>query len=215
MLKAANDISNLKNKKHQMKQLIFFLTLFFLISCKTSEKQTKYKKVVEGSNLSKIPLISFDKFFRIWISNKKIEKIDLKTKELNKDSQFTYFGKPSIGLTQLKWTYFKVYSDTIAMKFPNYKEFYGSDLRDFLWYKVVPKEDIEFWNFNILSENSKLSSKCPYKNNKSIFNYSLKNKEIIVKMNWEIKCTALEKLKNKTYKASYNLETKEFKSIDN
>ncbi len=58
---------------------------------------------------------------------------------------------------------------------------------------------------------------CPYKKNKLIYNYSLIAKTVILTMTWEIECGELERLKNKTYKTSYNLLTKQYdnNSTDN
>lgn len=196
-----------------MKKILLLLTIPLFISCITENQTSKYEKVIDGKDLEKVPLISFDAFFNQWVLNKKIQKVNLETRELNKDDKFTYFGKPSLELIGTKWLLYKVYNDTIEMNFPNYKEFYGSDLESFLWKEVVPKEDLELWNLNMYLQENNMSPKCDFKKNKPIYNYSLNDKKVILKMTLEIECEELEKLKNKTYIASYDLLLKQFENV--
>ncbi len=116
----------------KMTRLTFIFILFVLTSCKATKQTTTYEKVNSGQDLEKVALISFDNFFNQWVFNRKIQKVDLNIRELNKDNQFTYFGKPRLGLTRIKWTFFKVHTDTLTERFPNYKDFYGTELRDYL-----------------------------------------------------------------------------------
>lgn len=192
-----------------MTRLTFIFLLFVLTSCKATKQTATYEKINSGQNLDKVALISLDSFFNQWVFNRKIQKVDLNIRELNKDNQFTYFGKPRLGLTQTKWTFFKVYSDTLTKQFPNYKDFFGDELRNYLWTKVIPKEDIDLWNYNRTTQQNTMKAKCPYKKNKPIHKYTLIDHKVILTMTWEIECEELERLKSKKYMASYNLLTKQ------
>lgn len=200
-----------------MTRLTFIVLLFILTSCKATDQATTYEKVISGKNLDNVTLISFDSFFNQWVFNRKIQKVDLNIRELNRDNQFTYFGKPRLGLTQTKWTFFKIYSDTLTERFPNYKDFFGDELRDYLWNKVIPKEDVDLWNYYRTTQQNEIKPKCSYKKNKPINKYALVDNKVVLTMTWEIECEELEGLKNKSYKASYNLLTKQYdnKSIEN
>jgi hypothetical protein len=199
-----------------MTRWTFISLLFLLASCKSTKDIATYEKVKNGEDLEKITLISFDEFFNQWVFNKKIQKIDLNIQELNTDEIFSYFGKPK-GLTYTKWALFKVHKDTIAELFPNYKDFYGTELKEYLWNKIIPKEDIELWNYSVTTQPNRIKSDCSYKKNKPIYKFSLINKKVFLTMTWDIECKELDKLKNKTYIASYNLLTKEYEnnSTDN
>lgn len=186
--------------------------IFILTSCKATKQDTTYEKISKGQDLEKVNLISFDTFFKLWVSNKKVQKVDLNTQEIYTDNQFTYFGKPRLGLTRLKWTFFKIQTDTLTDNFPNHDEFYGSELSDYLWTKVIPKEDKELWNYNRTPQQNRMKANCANKKNKPIHNFSLSNNIVILKMTWDVECVELERLKNKTYKATYDLHTKEYKS---
>jgi hypothetical protein len=201
------------NTSASMTRLTLFFIIIILTSCKATRDVTTFEKVNNGQDLENVTLISFDNFFKHWVYNRKIQKIDLNVRELNKDNLFTYFGKPKLGLTRTKWTFFKVHSDTLTERFPNYKEFYGSELRDYLWTEVIPQDEVELWNNNRMPQQNKLKANCPYKKNKPIHNYSLIDKTVILTMKWEIECGELEGLKNKTYKASYDLLTQKHKNI--
>lgn len=193
-----------------MTRLTFIFLLFILISCKATKQTTTYEKVTSGHDLEEVTLISFDSFFNQWVGNRRIQKVDLNIRELHKDNRFTYFGKPGLGLTRTKWTLFKVHSDTLSERFPNYKDFYGDELRDYLWTEVIPNEDIELWNSNRTTQQNKMKPNCPYKKNKPVTNFSLIDKTVILTMTWDIACEELGILKNKTYKTSYNLLTKQY-----
>lgn len=191
-------------------RLIFVILALVITSCKTTKQTTNLKKINSGQNLDKVELISFDNFFNQWVFNRRIQKIDLNIRELNKDNQFTYFGKPRLGLTQLKWSFFKVYSDTLTERFPDYKDFYGAELRNYLWTKVIPPEDIHLWDYHRSTQVNRKKPNCPYKKNKPVENYKIINNQVILTMTWEIECLELEQLKNKKYIASYNMLTKQF-----
>jgi hypothetical protein len=195
-----------------MTRIILISILFFLTSCKATKPTVTFEKVSNGQDLEKVTLISFDNFFNQWVFNKKRQKVDQNIREIKTDNQFTYFGKPRLGITQVSWTFFKVYTDTLTERFPNYKDFYGEELRDYLWTESIPKEDVELWNFNRTTQQNKMKPNCPYKKNKPIQTYTLIDKTVILTMTWEIKCDELEKLKNKTYKAKFNLLTKKYEN---
>ena len=197
-----------KNIKH----LIFVIFVLVLTSCNTTKQTTNFEKINSGQDLDNVELISFDNFFNQWVFNRRIQKIDLNIRELNKDNQFTYFGKPRLGLTKIKWVFFKVYSDTLTERFPNYKDFYGTELSEYLWTKIIPQEDINLWNYNRTTQQNKIKPSCPYRKNKPVNEYKLINNKVILTMTWEIECLELEQIKNKKYIASYNLLTKQFDS---
>ena len=181
-----------------MTRLILISILFLLSSCKATKQIVTFEKVSNGQDLEKVTLISFDNFFNQWVFNKRIQKIDLNIREIYTDSLFTYFGKPRPGITQVSWTFFKVNTDTITERFPNYKDFYGIELKDFLWTESIPEEDVELWNYNRTTQQNKMKPNCPYKKNKPIQTYSLIDKTVILTMTWEIKCDELEKLDRKS-----------------
>ena len=193
-----------------MNRIAFIILLSILTACQTTKQAISYEKVTNGKDLEKIYSISVDSFLNQWVHNRKIQKVDLNVKELNKDNQYTYFGKPKLGLTKTKRTFFKVQTDTLTEHFPDYKNFYGEELIQFLWKKVIPKEDVDLWNSSRTIQQNEIKSKCPYRKNKPINHYSLIDKKVIYTMSWDIECEELEKLKNKLYKASYNLLTKEY-----
>ena len=181
-----------------------------LTSCKTTKQTTNLNNIKSGQDLHNVELISFDNFFNQWVYNSRIQKIDLNIREIYKDNQFTYFGKPRLGLTKIKLTFFKVYSDTLIARFPNYKDFYGAELNDYLWTRVIPQEDINLWNYNRTTQQNRMKPTCPYKKNKPVQEYKLINNKVILTMTWDVECLELEQLKNKKYIASYNLLTKQY-----
>jgi hypothetical protein len=193
-----------------MTRLTVLFLLWVLTSCKATKQATTYEKVTSGHDLEEVTLISFDSFFNQWVGNRRIQKVDLNLRELYEDNQFTYFGKPGLGLTRTKWTLFKVHSDTLSERFPNYTDFYGDELRDYLWTEVIPNEDIELWNSNRNTQQNKMKPNCPYKKNKPVTSFSLIDHTVILTMNWDIECEELGILKNKTNKASYKLLTKQY-----
>ena len=195
-----------------MTRIILISILFFLTSCKATKPTVPFEKVSNGQDLEKVTLISFDNFFNQWVFNKKKQKIEQNIREIKTDNQFTYFGKPRPGISQVSWTFFKVYTDTLTERFPNYQDFYGEELRDYLWTESIPEEDVELWNYNRTTQQNKIKPNCPYKKNKPIQTYSLIDKTVILTMTWDIKCDELEILKNKTYNATYNLLTKKYEN---
>src|SRR5690554_4008910 len=194
-----------------MTRFSIIIVLIILTSCKTSNRTTTYDKVKSGQDLEKINSISIDKFLNQWVSNKEIQKVDLNVRELNKDDQFTYFGKPSL-LKSSKWTFFKVHTDTLTEYFPNYKDFSAPELRHHLWNEVIPKEEIELWNYNTTTQKDETVPNCCRKKNRPVFSYSLINKTVELTMTWEIDCEELNKLKNQKYTARYNLQTGQYEN---
>ncbi|MBS2101281.1 hypothetical protein [Carboxylicivirga linearis] len=197
----------------RLSQSIILIILIVLSSCRTSKTVTSYEKVKNGKDLDNVSLISLNDFANLWCYNRRIQKIDLNTREIYKDNQFTYFGNPKLGATKLKWTFFKVCTDTLVERFPNYEEFYGSELYDFMWSEVIPKEDIELWNYNRTIHQNELRPNCPNKKNRAIHKYTLSDTKVILTMTWEIECEELKTLKNKLYKASYDLISKQFEKL--
>ena len=187
-----------------MKNLTFIILTLGLTACVSS--QASYQNISHGKDLEQVSLISFDRFFKQWVFNKKIQKIDLNIREINKDSLFTYFAKPKPGVLKPTWTFFKVYSDTLKQKFPNYQDFYGIDLKDYVWRELIPKADQDLW------WTAKRLLKCQHQTNKPIDEYSLIDHKVILTTTWKIDCSELEPLKNKKYTASYNLLTKQFEN---
>ncbi len=192
-----------------MKRFTFVIIIFILASC-NSTRQAAYENIKSGQDLDKVNLISFDSFFNQWVFNRKVQKIDLNIREIYKDNQFIYFAKPIQVIPKEKWTFFKVYSDTLTERFPNYKDFYGSELREYLWTKVVPKEDFDLYRNNRTARDGKMFPNCPNRKNKPNSKYSLLDHRVILTVTWEVDCEDLEHLKNKIFKASYNLLTGQY-----
>ncbi len=169
-----------------------------------------FNTVKIGQGINKISLKPFDNFFLQWVNQRRFPKIDINTHELYSDSLFTYFGKYTIGFFKSTPTFFKVYTDTLSAQFPNYNDFYGQELENFLWKEVIPKEDRDLFNDNINIKQGQAKANCPVRKNRTKFNYSLAEKKVILTMTWDIECSELAKLKEKKYKATYNLTTKQF-----
>lgn len=50
--------------------------------------------VQKGKNLEKIPLVSIDEFFQLWLQNQKYPKMaGINFEKLFEDKEFQYFGK--------------------------------------------------------------------------------------------------------------------------
>ncbi|EJO79294.1 hypothetical protein LEP1GSC045_3589 [Leptospira interrogans serovar Pomona str. Kennewicki LC82-25] len=50
--------------------------------------------VQKGKNLEKIPLVSLDEFFQLWLRNQKYPKMaGINFEKLFEDKEFQYFGK--------------------------------------------------------------------------------------------------------------------------
>ena len=186
---------------------IFFviLSIQILTSCKSLKIPQSFDSVKSGYELDKINIITFKEFSNVWVNNRKRQKLDINTHKLYEDSVFTYFGKNKIGFFTLTPDFFKVYSDSLNTKFPNYVDFYGSELRNFLWTEVIPEGESKRWG----------ESKCSYVKRKPILNYTFSDQQIFVSFYWEIKnCEELSHLKGKKYQASYNLITKKFQKTN-
>lgn len=178
------------------------------VACNTSKQVASLKSITNGQNLEKVPAVSYRDFISVWAFNNRMQKIDLNTRKIYEDNEYTYFGKPNLGATKLKWTFFKISSDSINKRLPNYEEFYGSDLMDFLWSEVLPKEDIELWNTNRTPPENRIKANCRNKNNRPIHKYTLLGTKVILTMTWHIECEELRVLRDKSYKASYDLLSK-------
>lgn len=188
--------------------LIF--AIYLLTSCKATCPTMTFNTVKSGQDLNKIPLNSFDNFFRQRTHERRIPKIDVNVHELYRDSTFTYFGKYNIGVISSTPTFFKIYNDTLFTQFLNYNDFYGQELENFLWWDVIPNEDRDLFNNNIAIQQGQTKPSCLVSKNKSKNNYLLADKKVILTMTWEIECDELAKLKDKKYQAIYNLTTKQF-----
>jgi hypothetical protein len=193
-----------------MKPISSILLIIILASCNSSKQALTYENIESGQDLDKVTLISFEDFFNRWLQNREVQKVDVNIREINKDDQFTYFGKPSFGLSELNWTFFKVYSDTLTERFPNYKDFYSENLRLYIWNNVAPKEDLELYRKNRVVQDGKMAANCPSRKNGPINDFTLKDQNVFLTITWEVDWEEMERLKNTKYSASYNLLTKEF-----
>lgn len=191
-----------------MKKISILIFAIVFLGCNTTKQVTSLENITSGQDLEKVPTVSYSDLIAVWAFNKRMQKIDLNTRKLYEDNKFTYFGKPKLGVTKLKWTFFKTSSDSINQRLPNYEEFYGSDLKDFLWREVIPREDIELWNKNRTPEENKIKANCRNKNNRPKHKYTLSGTKVNLTMTWQIECEELKVLRDKSYKASYDLLTK-------
>ncbi|MBV7441658.1 hypothetical protein KRX57_09515 [Weeksellaceae bacterium TAE3-ERU29] len=196
-----------------MKKLLPLLLLITLLSscCKTKEIVTK-QDIYNRQKLEQIKEISVNSFFNQWLRNKRISKIDINIKKLTEDKNFTYFLKPEVKFYKIKERFFKVNTDSLIQYFPNYSEFYSDDLYHYLNEKIIPKEEWQLWHKVGMKKLEIGDTICPSNKRNIITDYTLKDKKVFITFIWDVKCKTLETLKNKTYRASYNLITKEYKN---
>lgn len=195
------------------KQLLFLLVTLTLSSCSATKQSMTVEGVAQGHNLENIELLSFNSFFNTWMLNRSMQKIDLNSRKLFEDGTFTYFGKPTLGFSSLKWSFFKVHSDTLSELFPNYESFYADDLSRFLWNEVVPKDEIELWSHYRTIQDFQFRAKCPFNSNRPDERHALSDHKVMLTLIWNISCKELESLKNKSHRASFNLITGEMTGL--
>ena len=181
--------------------------LYFIIHCLLASINSFSQSKIDPPNevKEKAVLKNFDSFFKLWVNNKRIQKIDLNSHELFKDSLFTYFRQSQPKLFSNKPTYYKVYTDSLDSLMPNYRDFYGSDLSSFIWNEVIPKADVILWQSYTTSSPNHTRPKCPRRRNSYKQTYSLIDRKVVLSIKWEIDCDNLNILKDKEYKAYYNL----------
>jgi len=189
--------------------LLLLLAALTLSSCSATKQSMTVERVAQGYELENIRLLSFNSFFNTWALNRSMQKIDLNSRKLFEDGTFTYFGRPSLGLFNLKWSFFKVHSDSLLDLFPNYESFYADDLSRFMWSEVVPKDEIDLWNHYRSIQDFQLRAKCPFNSNRPDERYALSGHKVVLTLNWDVRCRELESLKNKSHQASFDLHTGE------
>jgi hypothetical protein len=188
-----------------MKKTLFVITLVIFsnmtfTSCKSSKKLITFEQVKIGKELDKVPKISLNDFFQIWIENKSKSELGESFHELFKDEFFTYFGEKEFKSLNNKPRLFKIESNILSQNFKNYKKIDEELIRQEFWNIIIPKTDLETHKkANCFSSSSSLGH-----------SYELINNEIQVTLVWQFKCNG-KKLINKTYKGNYDLEKMEFK----
>ena len=191
------------------KQLLLLMAALTFSSCSATKQSLTVERVAQGHDLENIGLLSFNSFFNTWMLNRSMQKVDLNSRKVFKDRTFTYFGKPTLGFSSLKWSFFKVHSDTLSDFFPNYESFYADDLSRFLWNEVVPKDEIDLWSHYRTIQDFQFRAKCPFNSNRPNERYALSGLKVILTLTWDISCKELESLKNKSHQASFDLLTGE------
>ncbi|EKP03472.1 putative lipoprotein [Leptospira kirschneri str. 2008720114] len=189
-----------------MKKGIF--SILFLISC-SIKPNIPFETVQQGENLEKIPLVSLDEFFQLWLQNQKYPKMaGINFKKLFEDKEFQYFGRKEWNrfIPISKWRFFKIQKEILSKEFPNYESVFRQDFSVHFQNQVLPKLDWKFY----LDIKSKVIDKedCinPYQ-----YSYSLVENKIICTIKWNVEsCEELILLKDKTYRLVYNLRKKQF-----
>lgn len=121
--------------------------------------------------------------------------------QLYKDSAFTYFGrKGTYGLIN----FFRVNND--ELKDLNYKEFDGNFLREKFMAEIVPETDKKKVERN-------RDSSIEFQHAVFKYNYLSETKSLEVTYRWKIRRDYVVSVINKTYKAVYNLNAKQFVQV--
>ncbi|WP_232380592.1 hypothetical protein [Leptospira ainlahdjerensis] len=161
-----------------------------------------FESVKKGENLDRVPSISLEEFFQIWIRNRKHVKIMVNAYKLFQDSKFVYFGKKEFGFFSSNTHFFKIDREMLEREFPAYEEFDCSDLKDLFWKQILPFEDKDFWkSYRTVDKN-----RCGMK-----YQFFLMNQKIVLDAYWDLEnCRDLTSLSEKKYRAVYDLKKKKF-----
>ncbi|EMN47719.1 putative lipoprotein [Leptospira interrogans str. L1207] len=189
-----------------MKKGIF--SILFLISC-SIKPNISSEMVQKGKNLEKIPLVSLDEFFQLWLRNQKYPKMaGINFEKFFEDKEFQYFGKKEWNrfIPISKWRFFKIQKEILNREFPNYEFIFSQDFSGRFQNQVLPESDRKFY----LDIKAKVIDKedCidPYQ-----YSYSLVENKIVLTIKWNVEsCEELILLKDKIYQLVYNLRKKQF-----
>jgi len=178
-----------------------FLVLFssfLLLGCGTTKNAVSFNDVKKGERLDKVEEITVEKFLQIWINNTYPVKIDINCHELNRDTNFTYFGKNNLNLFNSDPELFKVRNDLLKRHLGNYSQIDGQLIRQEFWEKIIPKEDRDIWK----------NTHCSSGSSRPTFTYELQAHKIKIGLLWKVKCDGKVILEN-NYNGYYNIEKRE------
>jgi len=182
-----------------MKNLInIILVASILISCSSSKQLINFEKVKQGEQLENALEISVEQFFQIWMNNVYPSKIDINCNELYKDSDYTYFGENKLTFLNIEPLLYKIDSDSLNLKFGDYKKIDGQLIRQEFWEKAIPSTDKDIW----------LHSQCSSSSSNPKYSYNLQDSRIIITLDWKIKCDG-RKLLEKTYNGYFDMSKME------
>ncbi|MBM9501733.1 hypothetical protein JWG44_15870 [Leptospira sp. 201903071] len=182
-----------------MKTGLQLFSALILFSCVLKPEMT-FERVKQGKDLDRIPSVSLEEFFQIWIRNRKHVKIMVNTYKLFDDSKFLYFGKNEFGLFSTKTHFFKIEKEFLEREFPGYEEFYVSDLKDHFLNEILSSADKNLWS----SYAGKDKSRCGL-----IYQFSLMEQRIVLNAVWNLEnCRDLTSLSGKKYRLVYDLKKK-------
>ncbi|WP_061285768.1 hypothetical protein [Leptospira interrogans] len=183
-----------------MKKGIF--SILFLISC-SIKPNISSEMVQKGENLEKIPIVSLDEFFQLWLRNQKYPKMmGINFEKLFEDKEFQYFGRTEWNrfIPVSKWRFFKIQKEILSKEFPNYESVFRDEIQGYFQNRVLPESDRKFY--------LDIKANCidPYR-----YSYTLAENKIILTMKWNAEnCEELILLKDKTYRLVYDLRKKQF-----
>ncbi|EMM99878.1 hypothetical protein [Leptospira noguchii] len=190
-----------------MKKGIF--SILFLISC-SMKPNISSETVQKGKNLEKIPLVSIDEFFQLWLQNQKYPKMaGINFEKLFEDKEFQYFGKKEWNrfIPVSKWRFFKIQKEILNKEFPNYESVFKQELNGHFQNQIL--SNLPDWKFYLDIKTKRVDKEnCidPYQ-----YSYTLVENKIILTMKWNVEnCEELISFKNKTYQLVYDLRKKKF-----
>ncbi|WP_036095383.1 hypothetical protein [Leptospira weilii] len=184
-----------------MRTKSFFMILSTILTFSFCLKsQMTFETIQQGKNLEKVPLISPEEFFQLWIKNQRKLKFQTNVTSLFKNSEYVYFGKNDLLGYSWKTRFFKVSSDLLKKEFPNYESFFAEDLERYYWNHRVSKEDRDLW----IDTKNQDRKKCGPE-----FFYSLSNQRVVLEIRWEVNpsCPKLTIFHGKNDRIRYDCRT--------
>lgn len=163
-------------------------------------------EIKSGKHLDVAREYTIERFVSYYIEHGEIQNTKkygtLIIQELYSDSSFRYYGrKYYYGLID----FFKVkISDVLNINLKNIK---GTEIRSNFIDQIVPEID------KIKVAKKEKSCVSLYSNPQFIYEYKKETKGILITYKWKISCDFLYKIINKTYVASYHIETMTFNQI--
>jgi len=182
-----------------MKNLInLILALLILSSCSSTKNLISFEEVKQGEQLENAQEISVEQLFQIWMNNAYPTKVDINCRELYKDSDYTYFGENKLTFLKLEPLLYKVNSDSLNIKFSDYKNIDGQLIRNEFWEKAIPTSDKDIWK----------NSQCTSSSSNPRYFYTLTDSKILIRLDWKVKCDG-RKILEKSYNGYYDINKKE------
>ena len=129
-----------------MKYNLINVIFVSLVACIGPKELITRHEVVNGVNTEKVPEVSFDTFFQIWMQNRTHwPKVDRNCYELNQDRNFKYFGKCiAVGFAP-DTIFFKCNRDSIDSKFSSYDVINPSQIRRDFFKLIVADDDKQYY----------------------------------------------------------------------